>query len=142
MAIYQYNPEILTYLRERHDYWLSRGYALRPTGGAISVGSEGVRAEALSDAIHWLIVGVYCGQSPDGALSKAGEVWRLWVKNWNAKREWQVHIALDVPSLLEDAWRKMIGAVIGVRLSFAEVWKRGIWNLNFAERWKIGLTKV
>lgn len=74
------------------DDWYADHRRLTPNNGDIAVGSAHIYPLIKSESLREFLRSLRTGSDPWVAKEAAKTMARLIVKNWNAKREWQVYI--------------------------------------------------
>ena len=74
------------------DDWYRDHRRLTPNNGDIPVGSGHIHPLIKSESLKEFLRGLRNGSTPWDAKEQSKEMARLIVRNWNAKREWQVRI--------------------------------------------------
>ncbi len=115
---------ILTRICRHAEHEWERGRSMAPRYGEIAVGSEGIRAEALCDALRLFVREIGNGATPVDARNLASTRMNEWADNWNRKRkrDFQVHIPHGtIEPLLDDYVRAIV--VVERQAKFAKAWK-------------------
>lgn len=82
---------VLVDMWQRADFLEKKSQECAPVNG-IPIGSDYVRYHALAESLRLFYHSVFFGMNLDDARNRALERSRLYAKNHNRKREWQVHI--------------------------------------------------
>lgn len=86
--------------------WEAAYETLAPRPGEIAVGGEHMDTQFRIQAYRGVLLALVSGKDLTAAIDAGKERVRAWVREWNAKREWQVHRSLETcDPLLEDLHR-------------------------------------